>query len=76
MPETALTPRPGMTIANGATVLQARALPHARLNWVFLCLWNTEFVTWVGAIDGSETCWGHYHGDDIRAALDDYTDRT
>jgi hypothetical protein len=66
----------GSRLANGATVLQSRHAPHYDLNTVIvLALSRDEFVTWVGNLDGTGTCWGHYFDQDLAAALDDYNNR-
>ena len=43
-------------------------LPNARRN-------HGEFVTWVESAKDRATYWGHYHGTDLRAALEDYETR-
>lgn len=52
--------RKGTVLANGATVLTAKAIGHSR--WIVLAEWNNEYVTWE-ADSPANTYWGHYfHG--------------
>lgn len=42
---------------------------------VVLCAWNGQYVTWRVMADGS-CYWGHYHGDNLESAIDDFKMRT
>lgn len=67
----------GETLANGAIVLASRGAPHYDLKAaIFLALANgTEFVTWVGDLDGGRTYAGHYFDHHLAAALADFEER-
>jgi hypothetical protein len=73
--ETAYDLAIGDRLANGATVLQVsddsdRAGQRA---FTVLAVWRTnEFVTWRVTGHDREAFWGHYHHDDLAAALADF----
>lgn len=57
-------------LLNGATVLK-------EANGIVLCNWRGEYVTWcVDAKRITDCYWGHYHGDDIVGAVDDFKARS
>lgn len=68
----------GVVLSNGARVLQVREeATYSGPSRVVLALYHDEFVTWVSTQPDTDgyTVWGHYHGQDLQAALEDYRDR-
>lgn len=71
----------GTKIDNGAIVLVSKLNREDDLTveYVALCLWRDEYVTW--HVGGKKTTgetsayWGHYFGTDIGLALADYRKR-
>lgn len=59
--------RRGTELANGATVLLAKAVGPGE--WVVLAEWNDEFVTW-RVNDRAECYWGNYFRGCVEAARD------
>ena len=59
----------GMTLPNGAKVLQATKTDDD--SWVILCRWNSEtpFATWATDDEG-RTHWGHYFASYERGLVD------
>lgn len=75
---------PGDTLPNGATVLDRHwkstehigsQLPYG----IVLAKTDHEYVTWEFSVedDGTiSTYWGHYHSEDLHAAVLDFVERT
>lgn len=59
----------GQKLHNGAIILL-----QDEATTVTLCLRHGEFVTWMVSEDG-DAYWGHYHGQDLQMALNDYNAR-
>ncbi len=55
-------------LQNGATLIKGV------IGGAVLAKFRGEFVTWRTGDNGA-AYWGHYHGDDLRAAVDDFEKR-
>lgn len=65
----------GTKLPNGATII-ALSARKAHV-WIVLALIDGEYATWEcdRPGDGSDTRWGHYHGDSFIAAVQDWKER-
>lgn len=70
----------GWNAPNGAKILRSAIAPGVfSREFVVLCLWENQFVTWRLVLrddDTSGECfWGNYYGADLAAAVNDFEQR-
>jgi len=67
------SPEVGATLNNGATVLQSHKVE--RTLSIVLCLFEGQFVTWFYNHETGGAGNGHYHGQDLGRAVEEYNGR-
>lgn len=83
MLDTDCSPKVGEKISNGAMLIAKRPSAHMtdQNNYIVLCLVQHndtirpfEYVTWTLMANGEsyDTYWGHYWGDNLQMAVEDY----
>ena len=48
----------GDTLPNGATLIRRWRLPNGQ--YILLCSYGEQFITWQAGAESNDTFWGHY----------------